>query len=79
MGIYNRCPRLYQDLRQNGFTLPSESYLRQRRNIIRQTPGVTNDMMQLMKAEAEKLEVSMAGRCGGLMFDEMAVQVDQML
>lgn len=43
------------------------------KNAVKQTPGLSNDILQWMHAEAER---KLSDRCGGILLDEMSVQED---
>ncbi len=75
MGIWARSGRVYSDLKSQGLDMPSVSTLRRRKNTIKQGPGINRDMLQLMHQEAEKLGLDESSRSGGLMWDEMSLQV----
>ena len=57
--------------------LPSGRLLQLYKNSIRQEPGINNEVFALMKQEADKRGLDQNARRGGIMLDEMAIQVNQ--
>ena len=55
--------------------LPSGRLLQYRKNVTSQEPGCNEDVLQWMVREAEKKNIGTAGRTGGVILDEMAIQV----
>lgn len=77
LSLYCRSPKAYSDLKASKMlVLPSERLLRFYKNCLDQTPGSSMDMFMWMRKEADRQQVSKAGRHGGLIIDEMAVQDD---
>ena len=56
--------------------LPAESTLRCYKNCVTQQPGTSFEMFMWMRKEADRHNVSEAGRHGGLILDEMSIQDD---
>ncbi len=77
LGIWARSSKVYADLRQHGLSVPSSTTLRRRKTHIHQKPGINRPMFEWMLEEADKMGLDDAGRTGGLMWDEMAIQVDK--
>lgn len=55
--------------------LPSGRLLQYHKNITSQEPGCNEDVLQWMVHEAEKKNIGAAGKTGGVILDEMAIQV----
>jgi len=55
--------------------LPSGRLLQYHENITSQEPGCNEDVLQWMVHEAEKKNIGTAGKTGGVILDEMAIQV----
>ena len=55
--------------------LPSGRLLQYHKNITSQEPGCNEDVLQWMVHEAEKKNIGTAGKTGGVILDEMAIQV----
>jgi hypothetical protein len=55
--------------------LPSGRLLQYHKNITSQEPGCNEDVLQWMVHEAEKKNIGTAGKVGGVVLDDMAVQV----
>ena len=66
---------MYEELRKSGvLVLPSGRFLSLHKNSVKQKPGL-NEVLDWMLKEAEKLKLDSFGREGGLILDEMAIQV----
>lgn len=55
--------------------LPSGRLLSMYKNSVSQKPGLNDEVLQWMLHEADKLKLDSFGREGGLILDEMAIQV----
>jgi len=55
--------------------LPSGRLLQYFQNSFPQNSGLNNEVLQWMEQEAKKLKLSEFGRCGGIILDEMSIQV----
>lgn len=78
LGWWACSPKTYEAWRDQGvLILPCASLLKQYKNCLQQTPGLHDDHLHWMKAEADRLKMKDAHRCGGIMFDEMSIQVLQ--
>lgn len=76
LSIWARSPQAYKQLRGSGLLLlPSTRTLTLYKNSNEQGPGIQEFMLDWMVKEAERLSVPPHGYCGGLMFDEMSLQV----
>ena len=74
-----RSPRAYADMATSGFfKLPSGRLLRYYKGSLPSTPGTSRALLQLMMKEAERLAIGPEGRVGGLAFDEMSLQVEDL-
>ena len=77
LGIWARSPSAYKQLKScKMLILPSVEQLIMYKNTVRQTPGINPMMFDWMLKEAERLNLSQEGRFGGIMFDEMSIQVN---
>lgn len=56
--------------------MPSENHLALYKNSIDQKPGVLKEMLKWMKDEAALRKLPPHGYCGGLICDEVSIQVD---
>ena len=76
LGVWARSPSAYEQLRRSELlVLPSPKLLIRYKNSIKQTVGFNKDHFEWMKREAVRVHVPSHGLWGGLMFDEMALQV----
>lgn len=55
--------------------LPSGRLLQYYKNSVSQNSGLNEDVLQWMEQEAEKLKLTEYGKCGGIILDEMSIQV----
>ena len=55
--------------------MPSERHLTRYKNSINQEPGVQESMLKWMSDEAKARNIPAHGMCGGLMCDEVSIQV----
>ena len=55
--------------------LPSGRLLQYHKNVASQAPGVNESVIKWMVDEAGRKNVGAAGKVGGLILDEMAIQV----
>ena len=55
--------------------LPSDRLLQLYKNLIKQEPGVNSEVFALMKQEADKRGLDLNATRGGMMLNEMAIQV----
>ncbi len=63
-------------LKESGILkLPSGRLLSMYKNSVTQKPGLNDDVLKWMQHEADKLRLESFGREGGLILDEMAIQV----
>ena len=63
-------------LKESGILkLPSGRLLSMYKNSVAQKPGLNDDVLKWMQHEADKLRLESFGREGGLILDEMAIQV----
>ena len=80
LSIWARSPKAYQQLRGSGLLLlPSPRTLTLYKNSNEQGPRVHDFMLHWMVQEAERLSVPPYVYCRGIMFDEMSLQVNQVL
>jgi len=56
--------------------LPHPNTLQAVKNSQPQKPGIHDEQLQWMKDEADRLKLSVEQRRGGVMFDEMSIQVN---
>ena len=76
LSVWNQSPKAYDLLRSGDIlTLPSGKTLQRFKNSLRQVPGRNYDLLDWMKKEADRLAIDETGRCGGILFDEMYIQV----
>lgn len=69
-------PKTYNSWRSTGtLLLPHPNTLRQFKNCIQQKAGLHDDQLQWMRDEADRQGLTAEQRCGGIMFDEMSIQV----
>ena len=75
--LYTRSPGTYQELSSNGFLrLLSGRLLSMYKNAIPQDTGLNASTILWMYNEAERIGLPAAGREGGIIIDEMAIQPD---
>ena len=55
--------------------LPSGRLLQYYKNSVPQKSGLNDEVLQWMEQEAKKLDLSEFGKCGGIVLDEMSIQV----
>ena len=55
--------------------LPSGRLLQLYKNSIKQEPGLNKEVFKLMRQEAEKKKITKIEKRGGVMLDEMSIQV----
>ena len=76
LSIWNRSPEAYKELRECGMlVLPSGRHLQNYKNSCSQNPGLNESVGKWMAQEAKKRNVGLEGREGGIILDEMAIQV----
>lgn len=76
LSIWTKSPAAYEHLRQSGLLiLPSQRHLQRHKNAIPQGPGIQPHMLEWLSKEAERTKVPASGMEGGLIFDEMSIQV----
>jgi hypothetical protein len=76
LAVWARSPRAYTQLRQSKLLiLPSEKLLIKYKNSVDQTVGYNKHNLQWMVSEATRANLPAHGYWGGLMFDEMSIQV----
>lgn len=74
--VWSMRPKAYEVMRLNGpYLLPSTRHLQRYKNSVEQKPGFNPKLLQWMRAEAERKDVPESGYFGGIVFDEMAIQV----
>ena len=75
--LYIRDRTAYLDLRQSGMIgpMPCPQTLGSYKNRVAQITGINNEFLQWMSDEARALNVTSEGRIGGLVIDEMSIQV----
>ena len=75
--MYCRSKATYNDIRKSKEfgTLPSPQLLQSYKNKFRQHPGVNHEILDWIKREAERNNVSASGKMGGLIIDEISIQV----
>ena len=77
LGVWAKSPKAYSQMRQSGVLLmPSEKVLMLYKNSINQKPGVSEKMLDWMVHEAVLRQVPSHGYHGGLMCDEVSIQVN---
>lgn len=76
LSLWNRSPEAYKELRESGvLVLPSGRVLQMYKNSCTQNPGLNESVGQWMAQEASKKKIGAEGREGGIILDEMAIQV----
>ena len=76
LSIWNRSPEAYKELRECGMlVLPSGRHLQNYKNSCSQNPGFNESVGKWMAQEARKRNIGPEGREGGIILDEMAIQV----
>ena len=76
LSLWIKSPKVYEELRQSGvIVLPSGRLLSLYKNSVWQKPGLNEEVLDWMVRGADKLSLSSFGREGGLILDEMAIQV----
>ena len=76
MSIWNRSLQTYNELKSSGMmVLPSGRLLQMYKNSVKQEPGLNQEVFKLMTQEANKRKIGLMGRRGGIMLDEMSIQV----
>ena len=74
--MWTRSPDAYQQLQESGmFKLPSGRLLSLYKNSVKQSAGLNDDVLDWLVKEADKLDLDEYGREGGLILDEMSIQV----
>jgi hypothetical protein len=56
---------------------PSGRLLEYYKGSVPQKPGLSEEMLQWMKKEADRIGINEFGRCGGIVLDEMSIQVQR--
>ena len=72
--LWTRSPKAYLNLKQT-LRLPSIMQLQRYKNFVNQQPGIQLQNLQWMHLEAERRKLSVNGREGYLVFDEVSIQV----
>eukprot|EP00112_Aurelia_sp_Birch-Aquarium-sp1_P000832 Seg108.1 transcript_id=Seg108.1/GoldUCD/mRNA.D3Y31 product="hypothetical protein" protein_id=Seg108.1/GoldUCD/D3Y31 len=73
--LWNRSKQGYEELRQAGFfKLPSGRTLQVKKNIVKQTPGIQDNILEQMRQNAIAKRVPETGYHGFIVFDEMSIQ-----
>lgn len=76
LSIWNRSPEAYHEMATSGMLrLPSGRLLQYYKNSVPQNSGLNDEVLQWMEQEARKLNLSEFGKCGGVILDEMPIQV----
>ena len=76
LSIWNRSPEAYKDLRDSDMLLlPSGRLLRMYKNSCTQDAGFNASVGQWIAQEAVKRKIGPEEREGGIILDEMAIQV----
>ena len=76
LSIWNRSPEAYSELSQSGMIkLPSGRLLQYYKNAVPQHEGFNEDVLHWMEQEATKMKLSKEGKCGGIILDEISIQV----
>ena len=76
LSIWCRSPKAYEELQKSGMLkVPSGRLLQYHKNVTTQEPGCNEDVLQWMVHEAEKKNIGTAGKTGGVILDELAIQV----
>ena len=76
LGVWARSPKAYSQLRLSGLLiLPSEKLLILYKNSVKQNVGFNKTMFDWMTKEAKLCNIPPHGYWGGLMFDEVSIQV----
>ncbi len=76
LSLWIKSPKVYEELRHSGvLVLPSGRLLSLYKNSVKQRPGLNEEVLEWMLVEANKLGLDSFGREGGLILDEMAIQV----
>lgn len=76
LSIWNRSPEAYHELKESGMVvLPSGRLLRMYKNSCSQNPGLNDSVGNWMEQEATKKDIGPEGKEGGIILDEMAIQV----
>ena len=74
--VWNRSPEAYSELSQSGMLrLPSGRLLQYYKNAVPQHEGFNEEVLQWMEQEASKIQLSEHGKCGGIILDEISIQV----
>jgi len=76
LGIWAHSPKTYRLMKQtSGMVMPSERLLTMYKNCLPQDPGIHDQMLAWMYHEAKRANLPDHGHEGGLIFDEMSIQV----
>lgn len=76
LSIWNRSPEAYKELKESGMlVLPSGRILQMYKNSCTQNPGLNESVGQWMEQEAIRKNIGPEGREGGIILDEMSIQV----
>ena len=76
LSIWNRSPEAYKELKASGMlVLPSGRLLQMDKNSCAQNPGFNESVGNWMAMEAAKRKLGPEGREGGIILDEMSIQV----
>lgn len=74
MDLWTRSPMGYSNLAKV-LVLPSTRQLTRYKNFVTQEPGVSHSNLNWMRLEADSQSISVRGRHGFLVFDEVQIQV----
>ena len=76
LSIWNRSAEAYHEVATSGMLrLPSGRLLQYYKNSVPQKSGLNDEVLQWIEQEAKKLDMSEFGKCGGIVLDEMSIQV----
>ena len=76
MSIWNLSPQAYNELKSSGMmVLPSSRLLQMYKNSVKQERGLNQEVFKLMRQETNKRKIGLMGCTGGIMSDEMLIQV----
>lgn len=76
LSIWNRSPDAYAQLKESGvMKLPSGRLLSLYKNSITQKPGIQEEVLDWLVDEVKRSGLDDYGKAGGLILDEMSIQV----
>lgn len=78
LSIWSKSPKIYEELKQSKvLILPSGCLLSLYKNSVQQNAGFNEEVLDWMVVEMRKLNLDAFGKEGGIILDEMAIQVCQ--